>query len=197
MTIRKNNKIPLQECPLLIECLFSIFKSCKELLLSIVKHCPENKLFVQSYMPKYNGSAISLKIVCLEFLNIIAELNTQLGFPFDEKTCIELFIEVHFYTHSIRKDDLILFKENEDEWIELYNDVVGDHSSKCIKSKTMELIETISNKTDFGMSMYFNLCLRLLNAALGLGINEDSLFKSLSEILPADFLAKISQPVHA
>ena len=61
----------------------------------------------------------------------------------------------------------------------------------------MELIETIANKTDFGMSMYFNLCLRLLNTALGLEIDESLLFKSLNDIVPADFLAKISQPMNA
>ena len=117
MAIRKNNKIPLQDCPLLVQCLFEVFKSCKNLLVSTVKYCPEDKLFITTFSANA-FSAVSLTIVCLEFLNIIAELNTQLGNPLDEKTCIDIFVEVHYYTHTIRKDDLYLFKENEDEWIE-------------------------------------------------------------------------------
>ena len=103
---------------LLVQCLFKVFTSCKDLLVSTVKYCPEDKLFSATTFSANTFSAVSLTIVCLEFLNIVAELNTQLGSPLDEKTCIELFIEVHYYTHTVRKDDLYLFKENEDEWIE-------------------------------------------------------------------------------
>lgn len=61
----------------------------------------------------------------------------------------------------------------------------------------MDLIETLCHRTELGMSIIFNLCLRLLNRALSLNIDENHLFKSLDTMIPPNFATKILDPNQA
>jgi hypothetical protein len=199
LALRRSNKITPEETPYMLQSLKPIFYATLKLVFSIYDHCTAAQLFKTVYFVANpsRGKISSFTNTALEFLTHIANLNQDLHEIFDQQITLKLFIDVHYRTHEIRSDDTKLFTENEDEWIELYNDVVGDHTSKCLKSRTMDLIETLCHRTELGMSIIFNLCLRMLNKSLSLSIDDNQLFKSLDTMIPPQFALKILDPTQA
>ena len=192
LALRRSNKITPEETPYMLASLKPIFYATLKLVFSIYDHCPAAQLFKTVYFiaNPSRGNISSFTNTALEFLTHIANLNQDLGEIFSQEITLKIFIDIHYRTHEIRDDDLTLFTSNEDEWISLYNDVVGDHTSKCLKSRTMDLIETLCHRTESGMSLIFNLCLRLLNRALCLSLDENQLFRSLTSLIPEEFAQK-------
>ena len=138
---------------------FKIFEVCQSELFKETYTISHKKMGLVSYTKTF----ISYLKLLVDEKDLYMLINDYI---------LPIFIEVHFNTHMIRKVDLNLFKKDPSEFIELYNDVVGDHCAHNLKNKTMDLIETIANKTEFGMTMIFMLCLRMLNNCLQLDMPQ-------------------------
>ena len=194
MTIRKQNKLQISEYPLQIECVTRIMKNSMQSFFKIFEIC-QGELFKETYTISHKKmSLVSYTNTFITYLKLIVD-EKELYILINDYI-LNIFIEVHFNTHMIRKADQTLFKKDPSEFIEFYNDVVGDHSAQNLKNKTMDLIETIANKTEFGMSMIFMLCLRMLNNCLGLNLPEN-IQHTIDFGVPDNFLKLTCNPEHA